>query len=104
MAIRFDTGEFADILRWSQTAVDLAGGDPALGSAYVVGSPLAVALVWRGIGGFWLGRSGWREDFGDAVAMARTAIRQPTPQSSHISTALRSPTGCSGLTIPRCAR
>ena len=73
MAIRFDTGEFADILRWSQTAVDLAGGDPALGSAYGVGSPLAVALVWRGIGGFWLGRSGWREDFGDAVAMARSS-------------------------------
>jgi hypothetical protein len=37
-----------------------------------VGSPLAVALVWRGVARFWLGRDGWRQDLDDAVAMARS--------------------------------
>ncbi len=70
MAIRFDTGEFAEILRWSQTVVDLAEGDPAKGASFGVGSPLAVALVWRGIARFWLGRPGWREDLDGAVLTA----------------------------------
>jgi class 3 adenylate cyclase len=71
MAIRFDTGEFADIFRWSQTVIDWADGDPAKGNL-IVGSPLAVALVWRGVARFWLGRDGWRQDLDDAVAMARS--------------------------------
>uniref|UniRef100_UPI003F979FC8 ATP-binding protein n=1 Tax=Mycobacterium sp. TaxID=1785 RepID=UPI003F979FC8 len=71
MAIRFDTGEFADIFRWSQTVIDWADGDPAKGNL-IVGSPLAVALVWRGLARFWLGRDGWRQDLHDAVAMARS--------------------------------
>jgi class 3 adenylate cyclase len=71
MAIRFDTGEFADIFRWSQTVIDWADGDPAKGNL-IVGSPLAVALVWRGLARFWLGRDGWRQDLDDAVAMARS--------------------------------
>ena len=70
MAIRFDTGDFADIFRWSQTVIDWADGDPAKGNL-IVGSPLAVALVWRGVARFWLGREGWRQDLDDAVAMAR---------------------------------
>ncbi len=36
------------------------------------GSPLAVALTWRGVARWWLGRPGWRQDLDDAVAMART--------------------------------
>ena len=71
MAIRFDTGEFADIFRWSQTVIDWADGDPVKGNL-IVGSPLAVALVWRGLARFWLGRDGWRQDLDDAVAMARS--------------------------------
>jgi class 3 adenylate cyclase len=71
MAIRFDTGEFADIFRWSQTVIDWADGDPVKGNL-IVGSPLAVALVWRGVARFWLGRDGWRQDLDDAVAMARS--------------------------------
>jgi class 3 adenylate cyclase len=70
MAIRFDTGEFAEILRWSQTVIDLAEGDPAKGASFGMGSPLAVALVWRGIARFWLGRPGWREDLDGAVLTA----------------------------------
>ena len=71
IAIKHDTGEIADVLRWSQTVIDLADGDPAKGSNLGVGSPLAVALVWRGVARWWLGRPGWHQDLDDAVAMAR---------------------------------
>ena len=67
----FDAGEFGEILRWSQTVIDLAGGDPAKGAGFGVGSPLAVALAFRGVARWWLGRPGWRQDLHDAVAMAR---------------------------------
>ena len=67
----FDAGEFGEILRWSQTVIDLAGGDPAKGAGFGLGSPLAVALAWRGTARWWLGRPGWRQDLHDAVAMAR---------------------------------
>jgi hypothetical protein len=64
-------GEFGEILRWSQTIVDLAAGDPAKGAGFGVGSPLAIALAWRGSARWWLGRPGWCQDLHDAVAMAR---------------------------------
>jgi hypothetical protein len=64
-------GEFGEILRWSQTIVDLAAGDPARGGGFGIGSPLAIALAWRGTARWWLGRPGWRHDLHDAVAMAR---------------------------------
>jgi class 3 adenylate cyclase len=67
----FDGGEFGEILRWSQTVIDLAGGDPTKGAGFGVGSPLAVALAFRGSARWWLGRPGWRQDLHDAVAMAR---------------------------------
>ncbi|MGB3475130.1 MAG: adenylate/guanylate cyclase domain-containing protein [Mycobacterium sp.] len=63
-------GEFDEILRWSQTIVDLAEGDPAKGANFGVGSPLAIALAWRGSARWWLGRAGWLQDLHDAVAMA----------------------------------
>jgi hypothetical protein len=63
--------EFGEILRWSQTIVDLAAGDPVKGAGYGVGSPLAIALAWRGTARWCLGRPGWRKDLHDAVAMAR---------------------------------
>ncbi|AGB25701.1 adenylate/guanylate cyclase family protein [Mycobacterium sp. JS623] len=69
----FDVGEFGEILRWSQTVIDLAVGDPAKGAGFGMGSPLAVALAWRGIARAWLGRPGWRQDLHDAVAMARNS-------------------------------
>jgi class 3 adenylate cyclase len=71
-----DAGEFGEILRWSQTVVDLAGGDPAKGAGFGVGSPLAFAVACRGFARSWLGRPGWRQDLHDAVAMARN--RDPT--------------------------
>jgi class 3 adenylate cyclase len=64
-------GEFGEVLRWSQAIVELAAGDPVKGAGYGVGSPLAIALAWRGHARWWLGRPGWRQDLHDAVAMAR---------------------------------
>jgi class 3 adenylate cyclase len=64
-------GEFGEILRWSQVVVDLAAGDPVKGAGFGVGSPLAIALAWRGHARWWLGRPGWRQDLHNAVAMAR---------------------------------
>ncbi|WP_029113366.1 adenylate/guanylate cyclase domain-containing protein [Mycobacterium sp. URHB0044] len=66
-----DTGEFGEMLRWSQTVVDLADGDPVKGAGFGVGSPLAFALTCRGTARWSLGRPGWREDLHGAVAMAQ---------------------------------
>lgn len=66
-----DAGDYSEILRWSQHVVDLADGDPTKGAGFGVGSPLAYALACRGVARWWLGRAGWREDLGDAIAMAR---------------------------------
>jgi hypothetical protein len=67
----FDGGEFGEILRWSQTVIDLAGGDPTKGAGFGVGSPLAVAVAFRGSARWWLGRPGWKQDLHDALAVAR---------------------------------
>jgi class 3 adenylate cyclase len=68
-----DTGECGEILRWSQTIIDLAAGDPSKGAGFGIGSPLAIALTWRGFARWWLGRPGWRQDLHDALAMARNS-------------------------------
>jgi hypothetical protein len=67
---KLKTGEVADVLRWSQSVIDLAGGDPAKGD-FIMGSPLAAALAHRGFARFNLGLAGWRQDLDNAVAMAR---------------------------------
>src|SRR6185437_708852 len=50
----FNGGEFGEILRWSQTVIDLAGGDPAKGAGFGLGSPLAIGLAMRGVARSWL--------------------------------------------------
>ncbi|MFG1933881.1 ATP-binding protein [Mycobacterium sp. NPDC048908] len=71
-------GESGEVLRWSQTVIDLAAGDPAKGAGFGIESPLAVALAWRGTARWWLGRPGWRQDLDDAVAMARNSNHPAT--------------------------
>jgi class 3 adenylate cyclase len=66
-------GKFGEILRWSQIVIDLAAGDPAKGAGFGFGSPLAIALAFRGSARWWLGRPGWRQDLHDAVAMAQNS-------------------------------
>jgi class 3 adenylate cyclase len=67
----FDQGEFDEMLRWTQTVIDLADGDAKKGNEFGFGSPLAAALAFRGVARWWLGRPGWRDDLCDARAMAR---------------------------------
>jgi adenylate cyclase len=45
IAVKLQNAEIDDALRWSQTVVDLAQGDPTKGNL-VIGSPLAAALVY----------------------------------------------------------
>ncbi len=66
------SGEFCDVLRWSQRVIDLADGDPSKGN-FVFGSPLALAFVQRAEALWCLGRPGWRDDMPHGLAMARGA-------------------------------
>jgi hypothetical protein len=67
---KLKTGEMADVLRWSQTVIDLAQGEH-IKDNLSMGSPLAGALAYRGFARCSLGRQGWQKDFSDAVAIAR---------------------------------
>ena len=65
-----ETDELADVLRWTQTVIELADGDPTKGNL-VIGSPLAVAMAARAFGRWGFGTCGLKEDFAEAVAIAR---------------------------------
>jgi len=67
-----ESGEWGEVLRWSQRVIDLADGDPAKGN-FLFGSPLAFGFVGRAIARFCLGRPGWRDDLRHGLAMARSA-------------------------------
>ena len=71
ISVKYQTGHMAEILPWSQAVIEWADGDSAKRSPTIPRSPLiALALVWRGIARWCLGRDGWRQDLDDAVAMA----------------------------------
>ena len=65
-------GEWCDMLRWSQRAIDLADGDPSKGN-FIFGSPLALAFTTRAFARYCLGRPGWQDDLRHGLAMARSA-------------------------------
>ena len=69
---RSDSAEWSDMLRWSQTVIDLADGDPSKGN-FLFGSPLALAFTTRAVARSCLGRDGWRDDAEHGLAMARSA-------------------------------
>jgi class 3 adenylate cyclase len=69
---KIESGEWCDVLRWSQRVIELADGDPSKGN-FLVGSPLALALTFRAMARYCLGRPGWRDDLQQALAMARRA-------------------------------
>ena len=67
-----ESGEWSDVLRWSQRVIDLADGDPHKGN-FLLGSPLALAFTARALARYCLGRPGWRGDLRHGLAMARSA-------------------------------
>jgi class 3 adenylate cyclase len=67
-----ESSDWTEVLRWSQRVIDLADGDPSKGN-FLFGCPLALALTARGMGRYFLGRSGWRDDLRHGLAMARSA-------------------------------
>lgn len=69
-AVKHETAELTDLLHWSQRAIELAEGDPARGRL-TAGSPLSIAVALRGVARSYLGIAGWRDDFRQAVTMAR---------------------------------
>ena len=69
---KITNAEYSDALRWSQTAIELADGDPYKGNL-IIGSPLAIAFATRAISLWCLGRPGWRDDLQRGLAMARSA-------------------------------
>ncbi|MEB3021200.1 AAA family ATPase [[Mycobacterium] crassicus] len=68
--IKLQAGEAAESLRLAQLVIDLADGDPAKGNL-VIGSPLAIAIMFRGSSRYCLGLPGWKEDLDQALVMAR---------------------------------
>jgi hypothetical protein len=67
-----DNAGWPDTLRWSQTVIDLADGDPSKGN-FLFGSPLALAFMSRAAARYCLGRPGWRDDTERGLAIARGA-------------------------------
>jgi hypothetical protein len=68
--IKSETGELADGLRWSQRVIDLVEADTT-GASVNMGSPLAAALVSRGLTRLCYGLDGWRGDLERAATVAR---------------------------------
>ena len=69
---KIESGEYPDVLRWSQRMIDLAGGDPFKGN-FIFGSPLALAFASRAMARYCLGLPDWRNDLRHGVAMAHSA-------------------------------
>jgi class 3 adenylate cyclase len=67
-----ENSKWSDVLRSSQTVIDLADGDPSKGN-FIIGSPLALAFTTRALARIYLGRPGWPDDLLHGLAMARSA-------------------------------
>src|SRR6201994_1212315 len=98
-----ESGEWGDVLRWSQRAIDLADGDPSKGN-FLFGCPLASGFIGRAIARYCLGRPGWRDDQQHGLTMARSADPCPTPRLSPGSTTRGCCMACCDPTTPRWAR
>ncbi|MGO9284901.1 MAG: hypothetical protein ACLP75_18485, partial [Mycobacterium sp.] len=53
---KIESAEWCEVLRWSQTVIDLADGDPSKGN-FLVGCPLALAITTAGYGPILVGSS-----------------------------------------------
>jgi class 3 adenylate cyclase len=69
---KMECAEWCEVLLWSERVIDLADGDPSKGN-FIFGSPLAGVLTSRATARYCLGRAGWADDVGQALALARVA-------------------------------
>jgi hypothetical protein len=67
-----ESGEWHDVLVWSQRVIDLADDDPSKGN-FLIGSPLALAFTTRAMARYHLARPGWRDDLRHGLDMVRSA-------------------------------
>ena len=74
LAAKLQTSELTEVLRLAQCVIDLADGDPSKGNL-ILGSPLVLALAIRGNARWARGILGWRDDYDEAVAIARAGGR-----------------------------
>ena len=70
MQAKYHAGEAVNTLRLAQRVIDLADGDATVGNS-AFGSPLAMALIYRGSAEISLGMPGFREHADEALATAR---------------------------------
>ncbi|WNG95466.1 AAA family ATPase [Mycobacterium sp. ITM-2016-00318] len=94
--VKCETGEFAEVLRWSNRVIELADDDPTKGNLFI-GSPLAWALAQRAFARWALGQPGWRDDFDRAVATAQSA--DPISYAAVVNTLYGAAITC-GLLLP----
>ena len=72
IGVRVVTGEIQEVMRWSDTVIDLAHDDPVKGN-YVMGSPLAAAYATRSLARWCFALPGYRDDMERAVELARSS-------------------------------
>jgi adenylate cyclase len=68
---KWEAGAASESMRLAQRIIDIADGDPTMGSI-VIRSPLANAIAVKGAAGMSLGRPGWRDDLEEGVVLARS--------------------------------
>jgi adenylate cyclase len=72
IAVKYQAADAKEMLRLVTRVIELAEGDPTRGSMFF-GSPLALAIMFRGGARSAFGIPGWKADYRDAIAMARGA-------------------------------
>lgn len=77
MFAKLHAGEAAEALRIAQRVIDLVAGDGSKGSVSGLGSPLAVALLYRAHARAALGERSWRADLRRAIAIQQ-GLRGPS--------------------------
>ena len=70
MVAKYEAGAMTEALQLSQRVIDLVDSDPTEGNL-VYRTALARATMMRGLTRCCLGRRGWKNDFDQAIAMAR---------------------------------
>jgi adenylate cyclase len=69
-SVKHETAEISEVLRLAERVIDLAQGDPTKGPLQS-GSPLSISTALHGLARSYLGIGGWKDDFRQAVTMAR---------------------------------